>query len=159
MPFLAVDEVGVFRGFLPADFSLRGRDVRRVAVGRKRRRRALRHLAPLVLGLLEVALLLLMLVHRAHRLQPLDRVTAYVPVPVADSRRVRGFQAMRGLEPGLGHLMRAHVWTHGHRRAIETVMLIQEAAGHRRGNDGIAAANRGRARVRGRDRALQDRSP
>lgn len=158
MPLLAVDEVGVFRrGFLPADFSLRGRDIRRVAVGRKRRRGALRHLAPLVLWLLEGARL--MLVHRAHRLQPLDRVTAYVPVPVAEPRRVRGFQAMRGLEPGLGHLMRAYIWTHGHRRAIETVMLIQEAAGHRRGNNGIAAANRGCARVCGRDRALQDRSP
>lgn len=88
--------------------------------------------------------------HHAHRLQPLDRIAAHVPVPVADSRRMRRLQAtMRGLVPGL--LMGAHVRTHGHGSAIETVMLVQEVAGDRPGR---AAADR--ASVRVRDRALQD---
>lgn len=142
MPFLAVDIIGVFRsGFLPANLPLRSRDVRRIAVGVER-------LAPLVLdGLVEIPLLLM---HHPHRLQPLDRIAAHVPVPVADSRRMRRFQAtMRGLIPGL--LMRTHVRTHGHGRAIETMMLVQEVAGDRRGR---AAADR--ASVRVRDRVLQD---
>jgi len=141
MPLLAVDKIGVFRsGFLPSNLPLRSRDIRRVAVGGKR-------LASLVLdGLVEIALLLM---HRAHRLQPLDRIAAHVSVPVADSRRVRRFQAaMRGLVPGL--LMGTDVRTHGHGRAIETVMLVEEIAGNR----GRAAADR--ARVCVRDRALQD---
>lgn len=139
MPLLAVDKIGVFRsGFLPSNLPLRSRDIRRVAVGGKR-------LASLVLdGLVEIALM-----HRAHRLQPLDRIAAHVSVPVADSRRVRRFQAaMCGLVPGL--LMGTDVRTHGHGRAIETVMLVEEIAGNR----GRAAADR--ARVCVRDRALQD---
>lgn len=154
MPFLTVDEVGVFRrGFLTADFSLCRCDIRRVAVGGKRRRDALGCLTSLVLdGLINVALLLM---HRAHRLQPFDRIAAHASVPVADSRRVRGFQAMR-LKPRLSRLMGAHVWTHGHGRAIETMMLAQEAAGRRCGNGG-PAADRGRARICVCDCILQDR--
>lgn len=143
MPFLAVDIVGVFRSaFLPANLPLRSRDIRRVAVGDER-------LASLVLDGLVVVPLLLM--HHAHRLQPLDRIAAHVPVPVADSRRVRRLQTtMRGLVPGL--LMRAHVRTHGHGSAIETMMLVEKIAGDRPGR----AATADRASVRVRDRALQD---
>lgn len=174
MPLLAVDEVGVLRrGFLSMNLPLRGREVRRVAVGGERRRDALRRLVvrPLVLDggrwwwwFLEAAQLLM---HRAHRLQSLDRIAVHASVPVAaDSRRMDRLRMMRGLKPDLGRPMGApHAGPphrHGrHRRghAVETMlMLVQEAAGQRRG-DGRRAADRGCARVRDRDRALQDRAP
>lgn len=158
MPLLAVDKVDVLGGgFLPADLPFRDREIRRVSVGGEGRGHgAFRRTNPLILdGLVEIALLLLM--YRAHRLQPLDRAVVHVAVPLADPRRVHRFRPMRRLEPRLDPLLRIDVRAHWHRTAIETMlMLIEKTASHRCGN---GRANRGRARIRVRDRALQDRPP